>query len=129
MTTLNQRLSFTLAEPKQLLKELCESLAFKNCEYLHLALEECNNTGFDTAWSNAIYCCNDAFEKEDLSILRSLSDIIGKSDLLTQQCQMEQLIIQIDNQIAEARRQCEQKQQIYISVGTLAGFMMSVLLI
>ena len=127
--TLKQRLAFTLATPKELLQEIYANKRFNRCRYIAKAVSCFDELGFEKAWINALNKSEQAFEKEDISVLRQLSSILGRSDLMTQQQQMEQLLQQLDKNIENARKQSEEKQRMYISLGTLSGFIAAVILI
>lgn len=129
LITFKQRLTFTLAEPEMLLKELCNDAKFKNCVYLHQANSNCSECGFEAAWKMALEQTEQAFKKEDKELLMQAGMIIGKSDLATQQQLLEQLLQQIDSTINDAKKQNEEKQKMYVSLGTLAGLMLTVIFI
>ena len=127
--TLKQRLSFTLAPPKELFEEIFNSKRFIHCRYLTDVLSDIDKLGFDEAWNKALNRNEQAFNQEDIFLLNQLTSIIGKSDLMTQQQQMEQLLQQLDWHIANARNRSEDKQRMYISLGTLGGFTAAIILI
>ena len=129
LMTLTQRLSFTLASTKQLLHELAVCGRFKKCKYLYSVLELCENTDLENAWKTAVKQSEQAFEEADIELLCTVGSILGKSDLQTQQGQLEMLMQQIDGAVKSAKEQREQKQKLYLTLGTLGGIMAAIILI
>ncbi len=129
LLTLKQRLAFTLATPKELLSEVADSGRFKDCVFINAASSLCDETDFETGWSRAVNQSEQAFEPEDIELICQFGSIIGKSDLETQQRQLEMLLQQLDEQIKGAKLKSEDKKRLYISLGTLGGLMAAVILI
>lgn len=129
LITLKQRMSFTLATPKELLEELCNNTRFNDCRYLHIAESLYDKYGFEEAWKKALFESEQAFQREDIQLINQLGSILGRCDLSTQQQQMEQILQQLDEIIKRAEKQNDDKRRMYLSLGTLAGFMSAVLLI
>ena len=129
LLTLKQRLTFTLASPKELLVELGNSSRFCRCRCLRQTIGDFDELGFDEAWRKALTGSEQALNKDDIALLMQFTSVIGKSDLTTQQQQLDELLHQLDLHIEAVQSQNADKQRMYISLGTLGGFIAAVILI
>lgn len=104
-------------------------------EDIHNMISTCLNEinrgkSFDNAWKIASEkCLNDLLCYDDISIISSFSNALGKSDIEGQQnhCLLNEENIR--NRIKMARNDNEKKNKLYIGMGILVGACISVIFI
>ena len=82
------------------------------------------------AWNLAIDETKDdlSFNNEDLNLVKSIGNMLGKTDVEGQVSQLSLSIGFIDTQIEEAEAECNKRKKMYRSLGTIVGLAIVVIL-
>ena len=81
------------------------------------------------AWEKALEIKNTNLKKEDIEVLKGLSNLLGKVDLDGQVSEIELIDNFIDTQIEKAEEESKKSEKIYKTLGVTAGLAMVIILI
>ncbi len=128
LCSIRKRLAYTLAPPWELLRELAEQENFRRCQYLVDAVERMKSgEAFSSVWRESIEKSTCALNDADRRLLEEISNLLGRSDLQTQEGQLDLLIEQAAQQLTEARRSAEQNAKLAATLGILCGMAVFIL--
>lgn len=128
IVTIKQQLIFTLASPEELIQIIMEDERFKKCEILLDVNFLSIKYGFEKGWKEAI-SKNNLLNVIEIDILKSVADILGKSDLETQIKQLELAIEQLTAIITEHKIKINDNKKLYLSLGFLSSIAFAVMLV
>jgi stage III sporulation protein AB len=66
---------------------------------------------------------------EDVRILREISSMLGRTDAETQRSQLDEAIARLKQQLADAREKRPVQERLSLTVGTMAGVCLVILLL
>lgn len=97
-------------------------------------LKECrdqveNGEDFDINWKIAVKNDSAALGKEAASVVASLSDVLGKTDLESQLAAINYGAELLEQRLLSAREYAARHQRLYRTLGVLAGVLVVVLII
>lgn len=81
------------------------------------------------AWINAIEIQNTELKKEDIEVLKDLSNLLGKVDLEGQISEIELVNNFLNNQIEKAEEESKKSVKMYKTLGITVGLAMVIVLI
>ena len=81
------------------------------------------------AWLKAIDMQNTELKKEDIEVLKGLSNLLGKVDLEGQVSEIELVDNFLDNQIEKAEEESKKSVKMYKTLGLTVGLAMVIILI
>ena len=70
-----------------------------------------------------------SFKKEDINIFLGLGRLLGSNNRNDQKNSFKLILNQLNNQILEAKEEKKQNEKLYRSLGMIAGFGITILLI
>lgn len=115
------------------LKEIFEVLAcedrFSKLTFIPLCLKEMENTSFPAAWEKAVKETQMKLNKENATLLLSMSDILGASDAQGQLNMLDMVEQSFKRSLEEAEKNAVVKGRMYRSLGILCGLGLGVLFI
>lgn len=94
-------------------------IASENMEYVPAGI----------AWEESLNSSNTNMNKEDIEILRGLSNLLGKVDLEGQVNEVELVYTFLDTQIERAEKEKSKNEKMYKTLGITLGLAMVVILI
>lgn len=108
----------------QIYQKVGISILFKN------ASQNIKNITTKEAWNLAIEDTKDILNlnKDDLNLIKSIGNMLGKTDAEGQVSELNLSIGFIDSQIEKAENECEKNEKMYKSLGTIAGLGIIILL-
>ena len=81
------------------------------------------------AWTNALDNTNTNLNKEDISVLKNLNKLLGKTNLEGQVSEIQLTTKFLDTQIEKAEKEREKNQKLYKNLGIIAGLTIIIILI
>ena len=81
------------------------------------------------SWSMALEESETNMKTEDVNILKSLGNLLGKTDKEGQISEIELMQTFIETQISKAEEEKVKNEKLYKTLGTLAGVAISIILI
>lgn len=81
------------------------------------------------AWTNALDNTNTNLNKEDISVLKNLNKLLGKTNLEGQVSEIQLTTKFLDTQIEKAEKDREKNQKLYKNLGIIAGLTIIIILI
>ena len=110
-----QRLSHLIGE----IKGNCD---FSECKIISSIDENLiNEKGFYTAFCEAVNKNAHNLKPKDRELLLSFGELIGKSDVYSQQKHCEYFAEKLDTLATNAKEEAGKKGRLYVSLGTLSG--------
>ena len=80
-------------------------------------------------WKNALETQNTNLKKEDIEVLKGLSNLLGKVDLEGQVSEIELVDNFLDKQIEKAEEESKKSSKMYKTLGVTAGLAMVIIFI
>lgn len=94
------------------------------------ASKKLQNQNLENAWSEAIseeyFSLN--LTSEDIELVKSLGNVLGKTDIDGQMSEIEQFKILLENQIKNAEEEKNKNSKMYKSLGTIIGLAIVIIL-
>ena len=83
------------------------------------------------AWDLAVEDSKDfmSLNKEDINLIKSLGNMLGKTDVNGQISEITVSIGFIDSQIEKAEEECKKNERMYKSLGSIAGLAIVIILL
>ncbi len=127
---LKSQLSFTMAEPAVILREIEEKKALKDLSFLAVCLHLCKQgTAFPVAWRESLETDGlDPLTVEDRQILTDLGNVLGSTGLQGQIDQLNLLQSRLKSQLEAASQRYATNGKLYRSLGLMGGLLLVILL-
>ena len=129
---LESKIKFTYEPLGEIFEEISNLYSKNSIKYIFIsAKENMNNLGVKKSWDDAInsnsqrLCLNN----EDLNIIKSLGNMLGKTDVDGQLNEIKLSINFLDTQIAIAEEECKKNEKMYRTLGTIFGLAIIIILI
>ena len=101
-----------------------------NISYIFkIASEKMKELSAGEAWIKSLEIQNTSLKKEDIEVLKSLSNLLGKVDLEGQVSEIELVDNFLDKQIENAEEESRKNQKMYKTLGVTVGLAMVIVLI
>ena len=94
-----------------------------------MASEKMNFVSAGNAWNEALSNTYSSLNSEDKSVLKSLSKMLGKTDIDGQLQEIELTENFLDNQIAKAENERQKNEKMYKKLGLISGLGIVIILI
>lgn len=98
-------------------------------EIFKKASENMNNMPAGDAWNKALENQSTNLKKEDIEVLKNLSNLLGKVDLEGQVSEIELVDNFLDNQIEKAEEESKKNQRMYKTLGVTIGLAMVIIFV
>lgn len=115
-------LSYSLAPPDEIVARLSARETLAKAGYLARCGERCGGgTPFPQAWRDAVRAEPGALSREDVEVLASLSDTLGRCDLTEALGALNRAGEALELSLTEAREYARTHGKLYRTLGALAG--------
>lgn len=122
------KIKFTYEPIPEIFDEISKNADKNISNIFKKAKEEMNNKTAEEAWNIAISDSQNNLNKEDISTLRMLSKMLGKSDIEGQVSQIDITQNFIDKQIENAEFEKNKNEKLYRKLGTIVGLAIVIVL-
>lgn len=123
------KMKFTYESIPKIFKEISNKVN-KNIGYIFiLASEKMENISAGKAWNYALENSNTNMKSEDIDVLKSLSNLLGKVDIEGQASEIELVEKFLDIQIEQAEEEKNKYVKMYKTLGITIGLAVVIVLI
>ncbi|MBP3597173.1 MAG: stage III sporulation protein AB [Clostridia bacterium] len=123
------KLEFTYEPIKEIFTEISE-IVYKNKNNIFKSyVENMRNGNFEDAWTLAVAENSFSLSKDDIKIISSFGNLLGKTDLKGQINEIELANNFLDKQIIEAEEIRKKNDKLYKSLGIIIGIAVVIVLV
>lgn len=123
------KLEFTYEPIKEIFTEISE-IVYKNKNNIFKSyVENMKNGNFEDAWTLAVAENSFSLSKDDIKIISSFGNLLGKTDLKGQINEIELANNFLDKQIIEAEEIRKKNDKLYKSLGIIIGIAVVIVLV
>ena len=122
------KVKFTYEPIPEIFNEIAKNINYNVGQVFNLAKEKMNITTANIAWEEAVEESKNGFSKEDKYVLKTLSKLLGQTDIEGQISQIEITEKFLDSQLKEAQKEKEKNQKLYSKLGTTIGLAIVIIL-
>lgn len=122
------KIKFTYEPIPDIFEEISKTKIKNVGKIFKKAKEIMNNEPANTAWEKAIEESNNNLKEEDKTILKTLSKLLGQTDVEGQISQIEITDKFLDTQIKDAVEEKQKNEKLYTRLGTIIGLAIVILL-
>ena len=122
------KIKFTYEPIPEIFQEIAQNTSKNIGQVFYLAKEKMQTTTANIAWEEAIEASQNNLTKEDKYILKTLSKLLGQTDIEGQTSQIEITQKFLESQIKEAQEQKEKNEKLYSKLGTTIGLAIVIIL-
>ena len=123
------KIRFTYEPIPELFKEIAPSLIKNIGDIFENASTKMKRKTAGQAWIEAVEEANTNLTKEDLSLIKGLHKLLGKTDLDGQVSEIELTSTFLDTQIEKAEKERVKNEKLYKTLGTVVGLAIVIILI
>lgn len=129
LNILENKIKFTYEPLQEIFKQISENLE----NNISLIFENTNKNlkrmNMQEAWNKAIDESVLNLNKEDISIIKNMGKLLGKTDVEGQISEIKLTSGFIDSQIEKAQKEREKNEKLYKTLGTVVGLAIVIILI
>lgn len=122
------KIKFTYAPIPEIFKEIAQNTHAGIGQIFELAIEKMNINTANVAWENAIEESNTYLSKEDKEVIKTLSKLLGQTDIEGQISQIEITQEFLETQLKQAQKEREKNEKLYNKLGTTIGLAIVIIL-
>ncbi|MCI8384530.1 MAG: hypothetical protein HFJ33_06725 [Clostridia bacterium] len=122
------KIRFTYEPISEIFDQIAQNTSQSVGQVFLLAKEKMKNSTANRAWEEAIEECENNLTKEDKYVLKTLSKLLGQTDVEGQISQIEITQKFLETQLKEAREQKEKNEKLYSKLGTTIGLAIVIIL-
>ncbi len=122
------KIKFTYEPIPEIFQEIAQNTSKNIGQVFYLAKEKMQTSTANIAWEEAIEASQNNLTKEDKYILKTLSKLLGQTDIEGQTSQIEITQKFLESQIKEAQEQKEKNEKLYSKLGTTIGLAIVIIL-
>ena len=122
------KIKFTYEPIPIIFEEIAQNASKSIGQVFQLAKEKMVTKTANIAWEEAIEECENNLTKEDKYVLKTLSKLLGQTDIEGQTSQIEITQKFLETQLKEAQEQKEKNQKLYSKLGTTIGLAIVIIL-
>ena len=128
---LESKIKFTYEPLGEVFSQLSEMIHNNISPVLEETSKNLKIYDFKQAWDRSIdskkLLLN--LNEEDISVIKGLGNMLGKTDMQGQISEIAMTIDFLDTQIKEAEDECHKNQKMYRSLGTIVGLALVIILV
>ena len=128
LNMLQSKIKFTYEPIPVIFEEISQNTSSKIGQVFTLAKEKMNVNTASIAWNQAIDESENELTKEDKYVLKTLSKLLGQTDVEGQTSQIEITQKFLESQLKEAQEQREKNEKLYSKLGTTIGLAIVIIL-
>ncbi len=129
LNILETKIKYTYEPLPQIFEEISTEFTSGISELFKIAKDKMNEFSAGEAWDIAIENSNTCLNQEDLSILRNLDKLLGKTNVEGQLSEIELMKTFMDTQIKKAEDEQRKNEKLYQHLGILVGLTIVVIFI
>lgn len=122
------KIKFTYEPLPEIFDEIAQNFSNNIGQVFALAKEKIKNNPANIAWEQAIEESENNLTKEDKYVLKTLSKLLGQTDVEGQTSQIEITQKFLETQLEEAQELKEKNQKLYSKLGTTIGLAIVIIL-
>lgn len=122
------KIKFTYEPIPEIFGEIAQNTSRNVGQVFTLAKEKMKTTTANIAWEEAIEECQNNLTKEDKYVLKTLSKLLGQTDVEGQTSQIEITQKFLETQLKEAQQEKEKNEKLYSKLGTTIGLAIVIIL-
>ncbi len=122
------KISFTYSPIPEIFEEISQNLKGNIGRIFEVSKEKMKNTTANIAWEEAIEEVPSNLNKEDKYTLKTLSKLLGQTDVEGQISQIDITQKFLEEQIKEASEQKQKNEKLYSKLGTTIGLAIVIIL-
>lgn len=122
------KIKFTYEPIPEIFEEIAQNTNRSVGQVFHLAKEKMKTNIANIAWEEAIEESENNLTKEDKYVLKTLSKLLGQTDVEGQTSQIEITQKFLETQLKEAQEQKEKNEKLYSKLGTTIGLVIVIIL-
>ena len=130
---LESKIKFTYEPLGEIFEEISKILNNKNYIYkiFKQTSKNMKNTDFKSSWNESIevFKSNLNLKEEDISLIKGLGNMLGKTDMQGQINEINLCMNFLDTQIKDAEIEQRKNEKMYRSLGTIVGLAITIILI
>ena len=123
------KLEFTYEPVKEIFCEISELVYSNKKNIFKSYVENMNQDNFNDAWNLAVAENSFSLSKEDIKIISSFGNLLGKTDIKGQINEIELANNFLDKQIIEAEETRKKNDKLYKSLGVIIGITIVIIFI
>lgn len=122
------KIKFTYEPLPEIFEEIAQNTSKSIGQVFMLAKEKMKTSTANVAWEQAIEESENNLTKEDKYVLKTLSKLLGQTDIEGQTSQIEITQKFLETQLKEAQKQREKNEKLYSKLGTTIGLAIVIVL-
>ena len=122
------KIKFTYEPIPEIFEEISRRTSKNIGQIFKLAKEKMKNTTAGEAWEDAVEESTNGLSKEDKYVLKTLSKLLGQTDVEGQTSQIEITQKFLDAQLKEAEKEKNKNEKLYSKLGTTIGLAIVIIL-
>lgn len=129
LTMFETKIKFTYEPIPELFKEISNSLTKNIGAIFENASKLMQTKSAKESWEEAVSKSRTSLTKEDISVIKKLSKLLGKTDLNGQVSEIELTKSFLDTQIEKAEKECHKNMKLYRTLGVVSGLALVIILL
>lgn len=131
LNIMKSKIQFTYKPLVEIFEEISKIAKSAISDMFREASLNVKNINAKEAWNLAIEDTKDlsSFNSEDINLIKSVGNMLGKTDVNGQVSNLELSIGFIDSQIQKAEEECRKSEKLYKSLGSIAGLAIVIILL
>ena len=128
---LETKIKFTYEPIKEIFKEISKNTDKKISQIFENSCKYIEENSTKEAWNKSIEETKEilSLNEEDINIIKSLGNMLGKTDVEGQISEIELTSNYIETQIAKAEEERKKNEKMYRTLGTVVGLAIVIILI
>ena len=114
-------IKYKKTETSTMFYEISDLDNFKDLEFLQTLKKNLKNLVFPIAWKNSIDCWDCSISKENKTLLKSLSNVLGTIESKGQILNLKQIRFKFEENLKYAKKTYVEKGKMFKTLGTLVG--------
>lgn len=128
LNMLQSKIKFTYEPIPEIFGEISQNTNKNVGQVFQLAKEKMENSTANIAWEEAVDEAQNSLTKEDKHVLKTLSKLLGQTDVEGQTSQIQITQKFLETQLKEAQEEKEKNEKLYSKLGTTIGLAIIIIL-
>ena len=128
LTMFKSKIKFTYEPLPEIFEEIAKNTSENIGQVFRLAKQKMENNTANIAWEEAVEEVENNLIQEDKSVLKTLSKLLGQTDIEGQTSQIDITQKFLETQLKEAQKLKEKNEKLYSKLGTTIGLVIVIVL-
>lgn len=128
LNMLQSKIKFTYEPIPEIFGEISQNTNKNVGQVFQLAKEKMENSTANIAWEEAVDEAQNSLTKEDKHVLKTLSKLLGQTDVEGQTSQIQITQKFLETQLKESQEEKEKNEKLYSKLGTTIGLAIVIIL-